>query len=185
MTLNTKRIAVYEQVTIQNGEPAKGGEALAGFIFMDCKVTDQMRMMEHPVENGAKITDYEVREPVQISLTASLSTADQSAASGAYNELKQLYTGGAPLMVKTSADVYGNMLVSGMPYDELPQNYDRVVFNLALKEVITVNAQHAPLAADQVRNPSDASTVSTGQKQARHSKSGASETDRRTGAFAK
>lgn len=88
-------------------------------------------------------------------------------------------------MIKTSTDVYSNMLVSGIPYDELPQNYDHVVFNLTFKEVITVNAQYAPLAADQVRNPSDASTVSTGQKQARHNKSGASETDRRTGAFAK
>lgn len=77
MTLNTKRIAVYEQVTIQNGEPTKGGEALTGFIFMDCKVTDQMRMMEHPVENGAKITDYEVREPIQINLTASLTVHRQ------------------------------------------------------------------------------------------------------------
>ena len=184
MILNNKRIAVYEQVSVQNGAAQTGGEQLADFVFMDCHVTDAMRMMEHPVENGAKITDYEVRNPVEISLTASLSTGDQSRAVSAYNELKQLYTGGTPLMIKTSADVYGNMLISGIPYDELPESYDRVVFKLAFKEVILVEAQYAPLSQDQVRNPSDASTVSTGQKQARQAKPSA-ETQRKTGAFAK
>lgn len=151
MILNTKRIAVYEQVS---------------------------------VENGAKITDYEVRNPVEIALTASLSTGDQSKAVSAYNELKQLYAGGTPLMIKTSTDVYSNMLISGIPYDELPASYDRVVFKLNFKEVILVEAQYAPLSQDQVRNPSDASTVSTGQKQARHAKT-SSETQRKTGDFAK
>lgn len=184
MILNTKRIAVYEQVSVHNGETSTGGEQLSDFVFMDCHVTDAMRMMEHPVENGAKITDYEVRNPVEISLTASLSTGYQSGAVIAYNELKQLYLNSTPLMIKTSTEVYGNMLVSGIPYDELPDSYDRVVFKLSFKEVILVEAHYAPLSQDQVRNPSDAGTVSTGQKQARQVKLSAG-AERKTGAFAK
>lgn len=167
MINNTKRIAIYEQVSIQNGEPRTGGELLAGLRLMDARIADDMQMMEHPVESGAKITDFEVRNPVEISVQAALDTTDLSAATAVYSELKQLYTDGVPLMVKTSTDVYSNMLVAGIPYDELPEKCNLVVFNLAFKEVILVEPQYIPLPASKVRNPSDASTVNVGQVQAK------------------
>lgn len=171
MINNTKRIAIYGQVSVEDGSPRTGGEVLSGFVLMDCKVSDRMQMMEHPVESGAKITDYEVRQPVEVNIQASLSTYNQAAAAAAYSELVQLYTDGVPLMIKTSADVYSNMLISGIPYDELPQQYDRVVFNLSFKEVVLVKDANAPLSQDDVSDPADAGTVSCGQKQARSAKS--------------
>lgn len=171
MINNSKRIAIYTQAAGQTDTTAVGGELLSGLVLMDARIADDMQMMEHPVENGSKITDYEVRNPVEISIQASLSLSDQNAATNTYSELKQLYTDGVAVMVKCSLDVYRNMLLSGIPYDELPTNYDRLVFSLTFKEVILVEPVYAPLPPGRVRAPADASTIPTGQVQAEENKS--------------
>lgn len=165
MSNNTKRIAIYEQVTVQNGEPTAGGEVLADLAFMEARVMDEAELMEHPLEDGSKIVDHKVHQPIEVTIQASLDLSLQAAATNAYNEFKQLYQDGTLLMVKTSVDVYDNMLIQGIPYEELPNSYDRIIFNISLKEAIIVESQYIPLPPGKVRNPSDASTTLTGEKQ--------------------
>jgi len=129
---------------------------------MNCRVTEPTKNMEHPVESGSVITDHRVILPVEIEMSLVMdadSFADQ------YAQLRTAMKNATLLYVHTRTSVYGNMIITDMPHDENPDQYDTIAVSLRLKEVILVTATFEPLPPRSVQNKDNSSTKDRGQTQ--------------------
>lgn len=137
-------------------------------LFADARpiralVREGSKLMEHPVESGATITDHRVFLPVLIELHMILTPDSYQ---DTFQQIKTAWKELNLLSVQTKSDTYSNMLIEELPHDEQPEMFDTVAVGLRLRQVILVEAQYAQLPAKEVKKKSNASTVKTGQKQA-------------------
>lgn len=121
-------------------------------------VKEQSKVMEHPVETGAIITDHRIILPVDIELSLILSSEDYQSV---YKSIRQYYLNGTLLLVQTRSGVYENQLISALPHEEDPTMYDALTIALSLRQVIFVTAQYAVVP----RRTSNQSTINRGTQQ--------------------
>lgn len=121
-------------------------------------IKEQAKVMEHPVENGATITDHRIILPIEIELSLILASEDYQSV---YNNIKQYYLNATLLTIQTRSGIYQNQLIASMPHEEDPSQYNVLTIALSLKEVIFVSAQYTTLP----KNKGDNSTVKTGEQQ--------------------
>jgi|GEM_PF-618098 len=121
-------------------------------------VKEQAKLMEHPVENGSIITDHRIVLPVEIELTLILSS---EAYQDVYKSIRQHYVNGDLLVVQTRSDIYSNQLISSMPHEEDPSQYNAIALILNLKQVQFVTAQFGVIP----KQPKNSNTVKLGVQQ--------------------
>lgn len=126
-------------------------------------IKEDSKLMEHPVETGATITDFSIILPVEIEL--SLIAAGVDVYRAVYGQIRRAFTARTILTVQTWTGLYQNMLIQAMPHEEDPALSDAIAIGLKLKEVQIIEAQYTQLSARQVRRPANASTVNRGQQQ--------------------
>ena len=146
-------VAVYNQTFTQLFKTAHQMKAV---------VNESAKVMEHPVESGATITDFRIINPVEIELSLLLDGADFK---DTYNAIKQEFLKSSLLVVQTKTASYKNMMIQAMPHVEEPAIFDTVTIGLKLKEVKLVEAQFGTLPPQAVKSAGDSSTVDGGQKQ--------------------
>lgn len=95
-------------------------------------IKEEAKLMEHPVENGAIITDHRIILPVEIELSLIL-TRDQF--QDTYREIRQIYLNSTLVIVNTKTGVYKNQIIQAMPHDEDPETFDIIALSLKLKQV--------------------------------------------------
>jgi len=95
-------------------------------------IKENSRVMDHPLENGSMITDHRIILPIEIELTLILSSLDYQ---DVYKTIKQFYTNGTLLIVQTKSDIYENQLISAMPHEEDPEQYNVLPVILTLRQV--------------------------------------------------
>ena len=105
---------------------------------MKATVKEEAKLMEHPLEDGATITDHMVVQPVEIELSMTL---DPESYRETYKEIKALYLEGRILTVQTRTDSYANQIIQALPHDEQPEMFDTVTLTLKLKEITIVQAE--------------------------------------------
>lgn len=132
-------------------------------IFRDARaikavVKENSKVMEHPIESGAIITDHRIVLPVEIDLSLILTPATYRET---YEQIKQFYLDATLLVVQTRSGIYVNQLINSMPHEEDPTIYDTITVALHLKQVQFVTAQFssAPI------NPKNNTTVQRGAQQ--------------------
>lgn len=131
----------------------------AGARPLKAEVREEARLMDHPLESGATITDHRVIQPIEINLVMLLlNPADD------YAQLKAIYLAGDLVTVQTRTGSYPNMLIAALPHEETIEAYDRAPLTLGLRQVVLVEAQFQALPARQVEQPRNASTSKRGQK---------------------
>lgn len=123
-------------------------------------VKRESKVMEHPLETGATVTDHRIILPVGVELSLILASEDYRAV---YQQIRDLFTRGELLTVQTRADSFGSMLIEKMPHDETTDIFDGLMLALSLKEALFVQPQFSAL---KVAQPKDSSTVQRGQQQA-------------------
>ena len=143
------QVAVFDQDFTQLFKRARSLKAV---------VKEQAKVMEHPVESGAVITDHRIILPVEIELTLILSSSDYQ---DVYKSIRQYYLNGTLLVIQTRSDIYQNQLISSMPHEEDPTQYDALALALSLKQVIFVTAQYGVLP----KAPKNSNTVKRGTQQ--------------------
>lgn len=132
---------------------------LDGYFFDAVLKTDhssKLKITEHPVEEGAAITDHAYVEPRSLTLEIGMSDVCMSFVDGqfaqkssrsvsAYEVLKQLQSNRIPLKVFTRLDVYENMLIETITS---PDDY-KTMFGLraaiGLREIIVVTTSTVAL----------------------------------------
>ena len=125
-------------------------------------VKEEAKVFEYPIETGATITDFRIIQPIEIELSLMLNSEDYKSV---YQQIRQLFLNGELLVVQTKSGVYDNQLIQSMPHEEDPEHYDAITLALKLKQALFVTPQYAALPPKQVKNPSNASTVSRGEQQ--------------------
>lgn len=129
-------------------------------LFTDAKaikavVKEQAKVMEHPVETGAIITDHRIILPVEIDLSLILASEDYQ---DVYKAIRQYYYQATLLIVQTRSGIYENQLISALPHEEDPSMYNALTIALSLRQVLFVTAEYGVVP----RYPSDSTTVSRG-----------------------
>jgi hypothetical protein len=131
-------------------------------VFVDARaikavVKEQAKVMEHPLENGAVITDHRVILPVEIELSLILTPDSYQ---DTYKAIRSYYLNGTLLVVQTRTGIYENQLISSIPHEETPEQYNAISLNLSLRQALFVIPEFAitPL------NSSDFTTVDRGQQ---------------------
>lgn len=165
---NQKRFIVYQN----------DSELLSGMSVLNYSVRDDSQFATHPIETGASIADHHIFNPIQISCNAAfppkglklaqVSLVDILYGRGqtfdeTYNELKTLYETSAKLTIKTDARVYENMYITSIPSDVSPENVDRQIFSITFEQALMVMPQYIDMPANQVKNPSNASSKKSGE----------------------
>jgi len=121
-------------------------------------VKEPKKVMKHPTEFGTTIADHQIIDPVEISLSFVLQSEDYQ---DTYREIKQYSLNATLLVVQTRSGLYYNQLISNMPHEEDPEQYDTLAMALTFTEVQFVT----PVFTVRPRRPSHQSTVSRGEIQ--------------------
>lgn len=118
------------------------------------------KSMEHPIEDGATITDFRIFVPTEIQISLILQATDYRSV---YQQISQLFLNSTILNVQGRAKTFNNMLIDKMPSEESADMFDVIAVALTLKEAKFVTPSFGKLPATKVKNKSQASTVSAGQ----------------------
>lgn len=147
-------VGIYDQNFNQVFETARPIKA---------SVKEDSKLMEHPTETGATITDFSIILPVEIEL--SIIAVGVAEYRSVYGRIRQAFQARTLFSVQTSTGMYTNQIIQSMPHEEDPALADAIAIAMKLKEVQIVEAQYLALPARKVRNPANASTVDKGQQQ--------------------
>lgn len=126
---------------------------------LKAQVKETNKIMQHPVETGATITDHVITEPVQIELSLIFASENYKSA---YEQVKQLSLNRTLLTVQTRATVYKNMIIAEMPHQEDAELYDALTMALKLQEVIFANTIIQGIIP---RDPTNSATQNRGNVQ--------------------
>lgn len=119
-------------------------------------------VMEHPLETGSLIADHIVFKPVEIELP--LLCVGEAAYRSTYAAIRTTYSAGTLLTIRTRTGSYPNMVITDLPHDETPSEFNAISIRLRLREARFVTPKQG-LASDQVKNPAQASTQNRGTQQ--------------------
>lgn len=149
-------VAVFDQTFTQVFRQARSIKAV---------VKETSKVMEHPVETGAIITDHRVILPTEIELSLVLNSADYP---DVYKTIQQYFFNATLLIVQTKSSIYVNQLIAQMPHEEDPTMYNALTVALSLKQVQFVQ----PVNNVTPRNPNHSNTVNRGVQNATPATSG-------------
>ena len=121
-------------------------------------IKEEAKVMEHPVESGATITDHRVILPIEIEISLILRSFDYP---DVYQSIRQSFLNATLLIVQTKVGVYSNQLISAMPHEENPDLYDTISIALKLKQVLFVTTQYGVVP----RRASNSNVANTGVQQ--------------------
>jgi len=129
-----------------------------GAIVGKATVKEDAKVMEHPIESGAMVTDFFVINPVEIEIRRLLrgDTARET-----YQQIKEAFTAGDLLTVQTRAGSYSDMLIASISHDEPGEYMGRIDLTMLLKEAKFVSAKYAPIKPEK---PKQASTKKRGEQ---------------------
>lgn len=125
-------------------------------------VDRQAKVMDHPIETGAMVTDHRVMLPVTVELSLVLSGELYK---NTYHLIKSLYLSADLLTVQTRVDVFSNMIVAKMPHEETADMRDGVTIALSLREVELVTAKYGKAATAAPKKAKDSKNTNRGQQQ--------------------
>ena len=121
-------------------------------------VKEEAKVMEHPIETGGTIVDHRIVLPVEIDLSLVINANDYQ---DTYAQIKEYYLNSTLLVVQTRSGVYQNQIISSMPHEEDPSQYDVLSVALSFKQIQFVTAKFAA----SPRNASNKKTVDRGVQQ--------------------
>ena len=150
--VDVQNIAVYEQ--------ENNTEIFLGVRYLSGSVSDDLKIMEHPKEDGTVIADHTVNDPK--TATISMLIADDDTDS--LNEILDYYNSKTPVTVKIKNEIYGNLIISSKPVKAESEYFDKTKYDLSFKEVINAKTVYVKMSVPQVKNKKNASTIKTGQK---------------------
>ena len=150
---DVKNIAIYEQ--------KNNNEVFQNVKYLDGSVSDDLKVMEHPKEDGATIVDHVVDDPKTAAIR--LIIADDDVES--LNEILNYYKDRTPLTIKIKNEIYSNFIISAKPLKADVEHYDKTVYDLSFKEVMVAKTVYVKMSVPQVKNKTNASKIKTGQKQ--------------------
>lgn len=150
--------------------------------------SDELTITEHPVENGANISDHAIKRPREVVIKCGWSNADYAALLGTsaarllngypsngdyvnsiYSQLISLQESREPMTVVTSRRMYNNMLIGSLTVVNDMKTTGALMCTATLREIIIVStrATTLPPRENQADPSKTAEIENTGTKQVR------------------
>ena len=148
-----------------------GGSPISNLSIFEIQVDRNVEITEQPIESGEQRQDSKVRQPITVTLSCGCKSPHWDG--DVKTKLAALYKERTKktCAVNTKAEFLKNLALVSFPYTVSPENYDVLMFDLTLKEVIIVGHESENDFSNSV-NPENSSTVAT----ASNVKSAASDT---------
>lgn len=137
-----------------------GGQLFESARPMRVSVRPSSQVMAHPIEQGALRADHVVINPTELDLTVML---DPLRGRDIFRTLDEARRAGLAITVMTRTAMHEDLIITALPYDELPNLSDSVPMTVRLSEVITFAAQFEALPPEKVANKTDSSTRNRGE----------------------
>lgn len=150
---DVKNIAIYNQ---QNNS-----EIFLNVKYIDGSISDDLKMMEHPKEDGTAIVDHVIDDAKSANIKILIEDDDSTS----LNEILNCYKNRTQVIIKIKNEIYSNFVMSSKPLKADVEHYNSTVYDLSFKEVMQAQTQYVKMRVPQVKNKKNASTVNTGQKQ--------------------
>lgn len=135
--------------------------------------TDELTITEHPVEQGASISDHAFKNPVRVVIRVGYSNSSEKAGGDAdymraqYKNFLTLQATRKPFTITTGKRQYSNMLIQSLGTTTDQSTENALLLTVTCREVIIVSTQATTVPpADQHASPQKtAPTTSTGTVQ--------------------
>jgi len=136
-------------------------------LFKDARpvkatIVRPQKIMDHPIESGALISDFAVRMPVTIEIQFVLQADVYKAVYRAINTDFHKRTAFA-IVVKVGP--FRSFIIEDMTHEESTEMFDAIPLTLRFREVRTIKIQYQSLPAPAVQSPTDQSTANRGVQQ--------------------
>lgn len=160
-----------------------------GGLYMDVTVeeshTDELEITEHPVEQGAAVTDHAYLKPAQVTIKAGVSDSTVGKAGDiegvgdrrsvqAYQALLDLQGTREPFDVVTGKRVYRNMLIKSLGVTTEKNTENVISFSAELRQVILVSVRAVAIPRRRRKHAKTGDVTNKGQVQAEPKRSGLS-----------
>ncbi len=134
-------------------------EVLEKVQFIDGKIEDDAKLMDHPLENGAIISDHVLFNPNKAQFSVIIDDDDETSLA----EIYQYYKNAVPLTVKAKGEMYPNMVIYAKPFSLSSTYFNKTAYSLAFRTVQTADTQYVKMSQEQVKEPKNSSTYHSGQ----------------------
>ena len=159
-----------ELITIS---PSRFFGPITALVTIEERATDRSTITEHPVEQGAAITDHVFDQPadLQIRFGATNSSADAGGDEGyvtnLYQQILALKTAHQPFQIQTGKRLYDNMVVAEITQVTDKDSEAALFFTAICKQIIIVQTSvvQVPAAANQADPQKTSAVTSSGTKQ--------------------
>lgn len=158
--LKVSQITETDNIILYNDETKV--ELLANVKYLDGSVSDDLKVMEHPIESGATIADHVVDDAKSANVKLLIQDEDIDS----LNKLLDCYKKRTPIAFRIKNEFYKNFIISSKPLKADVKYFDSTLYELTLKEVMVAQTQYVKMTVPQAKQPKNASTVKSGQKQA-------------------
>jgi len=146
------------------------------YITLEEQHHDELVITDHPVEQGAAISDHAYKKPAEVTLTLAWSNSSLSAVTSlqfgnysdfVYKNLLTLQASRTPFDLSTGKRKYKNMLIQALSVRTDEKTENSLIATVHCREVIIVQTTTTTLqpAANQSNPQKTAATANTGTKQ--------------------
>lgn len=121
-----------------------------------CGVDQRARMCDHPIEEGAMVTDHKVRMPRTVTCQF---VCPSFLAGYTIEQMNTYYQNSAKIVIEAPTGVYLNMILESMPANMTPENVSRPIYELRFREVLIVKPQAPGIDSTGAIDPADGDTT--------------------------
>jgi hypothetical protein len=122
-------------------------------VIMSAEVTEDSRVMTHPLEDGSEVSDHQVFNLISISMPVILSNDNYV---NAYKEIEKSYKENELFTIQTKVSVYKNMILNSKPYSQNKDGGVRMTLSFTQFNTATTAVKFKP------KNPPDSNTKKRG-----------------------
>lgn len=124
--------------------PKRSLGTITAHVVVEESHDDKVEVTEHPVEQGASISDHAFKKPAELTLRLGWSNANAEAAGNSnyvaeiYDQLLKLQEKREPVSVVTGKRLYKNMLITGLTVTTDKDTEQVLLVTVTCREVIIV-----------------------------------------------
>lgn len=183
-TASTAAVALAAGATIANvllRDGRKLGAIIPNVVIEEVH-TDTLTITEHPVEQGAPITDHAYKNPAELSMrigwsasslaldsvvssvvesvkAGKLTTPKVKSVRDIYEDLLRLQASRQPFDVSTGKRLYKDMLIKALSTTTDVSSENSLIVNVLLRQVIIVQTRVTRLSASSQKDPSKTAPI--------------------------
>jgi hypothetical protein len=126
-------------------------------------ITDELEITQHPVQNGAAVTDHSYLKPATVQISVMFDATLQPLTT-TYAQLLKLQSDRIPINVITGKRAFDNMLIKSLAVTTDAQTENSLAVDLDLQQILMVNSLTVAASRGTTKKPTAAKVSKANQK---------------------